>query len=260
MLKVTAQQYISLGRQIYEAETSFILQPEPDEDPDTIRKYGAEHELRLKYHLKAMRDMCKQIDLPVSLALLETRLDDLPQTSREFSMLVDAIWSELKGKLFLFIPSDRARYYDLLPPEAVQLAFPNASGEIVCAGNCIATGLFTASVFHSMRALEIGLQAMATALNVTFSYPLALAEWGKIVGEIEPKINELKAGPRSAEKEANLQFYSEAASQFRHFNNGWRVRAAHARANYGKDQAIKVYDHSVSFFQTLSTRLRESLA
>lgn len=108
-----------------------------------------------------------------------------------------------------------------------------------------------------MRAVELGIRAVATALGVTFTYPIELAEWGKITREIEPRINKLKEGPRSAQKDTELAFYSDALSQFRHFNNGWRIRVSHARESYDESEARKIIDHVRDFFETLAAHLRE---
>jgi len=249
MLEVHAKAYITLGRQIADAELLYSAQAA-----------GLNVDLpstNINFHLSAMLEICEQLGLATSRVLLKRRQSDPPQTGREFALLVDAIWAELEGKLFLFVPPHRAKYYKLILPSIITTKFPAASRELVLAGNGIAAEMYTASVFHSMRAVEIGLQAMARALGVAFSYPIELAEWGKIIGEIEPKIAEIQIQPRSTERDENLKFYSEAASQFRHFNNGWRVRTAHPRETYEESQAIEVFDHALSFFQTLSSRLKE---
>jgi len=255
MLRVYADKYIILGRQLVDGEQT--LQAAELRSLLVTEKESEAALTRMGFHLSAMATLCEELDLATSRTLIEKRLTDPPQSKREFELLVDAIFAELEGKLFLFVPPHRAKYYGLVLQSTVSTAFPRASQEMVEAGNGIATEMFTASVFHSMRAVEIGLQAMAKELGVVFSYPLELAEWGKIVGELEPKINDLKAGPRSTQKDEDLRFYSEAASQFRHFNNGWRIRASHARASFDESQAIRVFDHTLSFFQTLSERLKE---
>jgi hypothetical protein len=72
-------------------------------------------------------------------------------------------------------------------PSIITTNFCSAAAELVAAGNSFASELYTACVFHSMRAAEIGVRAFATALGVTFKFDIEYAEWGKIVGEINPK-------------------------------------------------------------------------
>jgi hypothetical protein len=108
-----------------------------------------------------------------------------------------------------------------------------------------------------MRAAEVGVRAFAVDLGVTFPFLIELAEWGSIVGEIEPKIDAIKKAQRSAKRDEDLKFYSEAASQFRYFNNGWRIRVAHARERYEEDDARKILTHVIDFFETVAKRLKE---
>jgi hypothetical protein len=256
MMRVHALEFFGLGASATKiAETIFYISSTTGKQiVSSLNDFQKEE---VKESIAALTDLCKRIGLPTSLALLDARKNNIPQTRGEWDMLVDAVRAELKTNLFLFVPMHRAKYYEITLQDTVTTAFPDASKELAAAGNCVAVGLYTACVFHSMHAVEIGVQAMAKALNVTFPYPIELAEWGKIIADIEPKINDLKLGPRSTQKDEDLKFYSEAASQFRHFNNGWRIRVAHARATYEEHQAIAVFDHTLSFFQTLADRLKE---
>jgi hypothetical protein len=104
-----------------------------------------------------------------------------------------------------------------------------ASKELVWAGNALACGLYTATVFHSMRAAEIGVRVLGKELGVEFpDKPLELAEWQSILDNCDSKIGAMKQLPRGTEKDDKLNFYSQAAVQFRYFKDAWRVRVAHA--------------------------------
>jgi hypothetical protein len=61
-------------------------------------------------------------------------------------------------------------YHDIIFQSAITNAFPSASKELVASGNSLAAGLFTASVFHSMRAAEIGMRCLGRALDVSFPH------------------------------------------------------------------------------------------
>jgi hypothetical protein len=173
-------------------------------------------------------------------------------------MLTRVFYAEVKEKTLYYIPPHLAKYYHIdLPDEVSILSFPSAASEIIWAGRCLAVGLPTASVFHSMRAAEIGVRALGTALGVTFCFPIELAEWQNILDQIDAKIRNLKNQPRSPQKDSDLEFYSQAAAQFRYFKDGWRIRVAHARATYDEEQATDVVDHVRSFFVTLAGRLSE---
>jgi hypothetical protein len=258
MLEQSAAEYLQLGAHMHLATAMFeTLQKQRQARPTENLVLHDKDKEHLGTLLSSIHQICVDLNLPVSTELISSAQKDLPEGRRELDVLFFAVVTELKKQLFLFVPAHRAKYYGLILQSTITVAFPAASQEIVAACNSLAVGLPTASVFHSMRAVEIGVRAVGIELGVTFSYPIELAEWGKIVGEIEPKLEVLKAGARSAEKDANLKFYSEAAAQFRHFNNGWRIRVSHARENYTEDQARSVIDHVISFFEILAKRLKE---
>ncbi|HEV3042426.1 MAG TPA: hypothetical protein VGY52_00985, partial [Roseiarcus sp.] len=126
MLPSHAQKYINLGRDIENARLTFGfveagLQNSLKDD-DIIRLHG---------HMGHMRDLCRELGLTTSSALLAKRLGDVPKTSREFELLVDTIELELNDRLFLYIPPHRAKYFDVVMPSIVTVAFPRASRELV---------------------------------------------------------------------------------------------------------------------------------
>ena len=76
--------------------------------------------------------------------------------------------AEIKEKHFAFIPPEKAVFFEKadLFAEAVNRAFPGAAPEIKDAGNCLATDLHTAAVFHLIRAAEHGMRALAKHLKI----------------------------------------------------------------------------------------------
>lgn len=126
------------------------------------------------------------------------------------------------------------------------------------AANCLAAGFNTASVFHSMRAAEIGVRTLGTDLKIVLPKPIELSDWQEILNAMVAPIKAIENSPRSTpNREEDLQFYSEAAAQFRFFKSAWRVQVAHARETYEENEAIKVFDHTLNFFLTLAKRLNE---
>jgi hypothetical protein len=254
MLIIDSLDYLGLGIRIADSRWLFMLS---EGNVDGF-KIPDEEIGRLNADIKAMHTFCTNLSLLTSAEVLAERLDDPPRTQREFETLVDMVRAELRGKLFLFVPPHLAKYYDLILPTILTNPFPLASKEIVAAGNCAAAGVYTASVFHSMRAAEIGVRALGNALGVTFpDKPIELAEWQTILEQCQSKIAEMKRLPRGTHKDEELRFYSEAAVQLWYFKDAWRVRVAHARATYEEANALKIFDHTLSFFQTLATRLKE---
>jgi hypothetical protein len=262
MLKVSAKEYIELGNRIEQARVIFHL-TKFHKPTDSGRGLSDREQDDLRKILIQIFDLCTALNLPISGDLISQHFDvdhgHLPETLGEFDILVAATMAELKTRLFFFVPTYVAKYYDLIVPSIITVAFPAASQEIVAAGNALACNLHTASVFHSMRAAEIGVRALGRALGVSFpTHPIELAEWQTILEQTRSKIDAMKALPRGTHKDEELAFYSDAATQLWYFKDAWRVRVAHARANYEMYEAAKVFDHTFSLFQTLATRLKES--
>lgn len=262
MLRVYAHTYIELGQRIQQATALFdgiAIAKERGMLPNASQP-TLDEKMRLHNLLQEMSNLCGQLGLPVAQSLIDHAMVDVPDTSKEFNILVNAVTAELKTKLFVYIPHERHQFVENMRPRMAEFnpEFPRSSEEIATACRSFICGLPTAAVFHAMRACEVGIQVLAKDLGVTFPYPLELAEWGKIVGELEPKINAFKVGPRSTEKDENLKFYSELAAQFRYFNNGWRIRVSHARESYTEDQAREIIDHVISFFAKMNEKLSEN--
>ena len=252
MLRIYAHEYIRLGEKLHDLRVIFL-------DKESGGDISAEDMELIKKQLKELKTISTDLDLPVSAELIGGKLTKLPDSLGEYNLILDAMRAELRTKLFLFIPPHRARYFELVLQSTVTTAFPSASKEIVASGNCLASGFYTASVFHSMRAAEIGVRILGGTLGVSFpDKPIELAEWQNILDQADSKIVKLKELPRGTYKDEELKFYSQAAVQFRYFKDAWRVRVAHARETYEESPAIQVFTHTLEFFDTLATRLKES--
>jgi hypothetical protein len=259
MLKHRADSFLQLGRNIEAAFAAFgSVETMAEIDQKPVGPLEDDERANLTSNLRYLHINCKRMGLKVSSKILEDRIQNLPQSYRELGILVDVVMTELKEELFLFVPSHRAKYFELVLQSTVTTAFPSSSKELVSAGNCLAAGLYTAAVFHSMRAAEIGVRILGGELGVTFpDKPIELAEWQNILDQCDSKIVAMKALPRGTHKDEYLNFNSQAAVQFRYFKDAWRVRVAHARETYDESQAIKVFTHTSEFFDTLSSRLKE---
>jgi hypothetical protein len=255
MIKVDALEYFGLGARSADTRWLFMLSHEGLGGPAALTEQETKE---IEESMRAMNAVCEALSLKTSLDVVKTRLANPPKTRAEFEILVDMVRSELKGKLFLFVPEHRSKYYDLILQSTVTTAFPLASNELVEAGNCLAAGLFTACVFHSMRAAEIGVRVLGTELGVTFpEKPIELAEWQNILDQADSKIVEMRNLKRGPVKDQKLHFFSQAAVQFRYFKDAWRVRVAHARESYDERRAISIFTHTLEFFDFIAAELSE---
>jgi len=253
MLRVFALNYINIGALMTDMSAHFSLRSSEGNSPEE----NAQLDQSFRSDLKSILNECKKLNLSTSVQLIESRLENIPQTEGELTMLADVIFAELRGKLFLFVPPHRASFYEAkIVNDVTATAFPRATQELRAAGNCFACGLHTACVFHCMRGLEGGLASIASEVEVNASFE----NWKTIIDQIGKKIASLRETlPKGSEKQERIQFLSEAAKEFWHFKDGWRNHVAHAHATYTEPQAQAVMGHVVSFFEVLSTKLNERL-
>jgi hypothetical protein len=219
--------------------------------------------------LKIVEGEFRKIGLAISADTTKELLDELEKGTRHnFQWLIDQVMvieklcaKELKGKLFLYIPAERAKFWTKQASpdafgEAVRNAFPSAAFDVHSAAICMATTQSTACVFHLMRALEIGL----TALGKEFGISLEHSTWGPAIEQIQSKVNNMnqdpvwKALPDCKEQQ---RFYSQAASHFAVLKNAWRNYTMHSRGIYTEEQAEQVFGSVKNFMQTLAERLHE---
>lgn len=261
MLKDNAAAFVDLGERLASAQALWGLYAAKSE---SISEYRLNDEGKnlLRQDLDRILKLAIRLNLPLSKKLVERRLnykDSIPETPEEFSVITEVLMDELAGKLFLFVPSERAGHWekdDLLSSDA-KAAFPSAAAELRAAGNAYAAALPTGSVFYSMRAVEHGLRALSADVELVFD----IQQWGTIINQIQAKIEEMRKngipGVDKLSKDARLQFLSEAAKEFAYFKDGWRNYVSHAKAPYTEHQAITVLNHVADFIERISARLRE---
>lgn len=163
-----------------------------------------------------------------------------------------ALIAEVRGYTFLCLSAQEKQKWeqggDLFGPEALA-AFPDAKRDMAAAVRCIAINEWTACVFHSMRVLEHGLRPMAIRFNV----PFAADSWHKVIKGIEDGITDLRNKQGLTEQDRKeITYYSDAASQLRHFKDAWRNHVSHAREHYDDRDAYKVLAHVAEFMQHLA--------
>lgn len=163
--------------------------------------------------------------------------------------------SEMSSPYFLMIPAEKRWLYEQRQPpfgQAVADRFPDASYDVAAAARCAALDESTAEVFHLMRVLEHGLRWLSNRVGVVMDSGIEFENWKNIIDMIEKQIRAMESQPKSPEKSETLQFYSQAASQFRYFKDAWRNHVSHARAQYDPRQAREVYNHVGPFMQDLA--------
>jgi hypothetical protein len=223
--------------------------------------------------LDALQPTCIKLNLRVSLSYLrDLKGADGYKTDDEFLLkeansLADTISRELGTKHVLAIPDEasielfqNSRPFDSDDGNVrVNERFPSAITDIQEAANCLALGRSTACVCHLMRVLEFGLAALAAEPMI--KVPLAThLEWKDIINTIEGKIKKLQTGgttPLPEDWRERKAFYSDLATQFRHFKDAWRNNVMHAHDFYDDTKAQIIFMSVREFMRLLATRLSE---
>ncbi len=199
----------------------------------------------------------------------------------ELHTLFDHLFPELRERQFAFVDSAKTVYVEELlgkPPTDLEIIsrnrkpkkasamwlriwklFPSAKYDCEEAVYCYALDRNTACVFHSMRAVEIGLRGLARRMNVKLpkGKRLEWAEWQTVLHEMSRAtevIANTKAGPK---RDALLEVYRGALGQFYGFKDEFRNQVMHVRKHYDDKQASRALDRTRDFMYTLSKQTDE---
>lgn len=177
------------------------------------------------------------------------------RTCHHIETIYSTLKAELRTTLFKVIPKERAKYNDsewLKGPD-LQTKFPIAFKELERGGICYSLGQPTASVFHSMRALESGLSALAKP----FAISTALDNWQTIIEQIEKAVRNLGTQQKSQQKSDDESFYGAATSHLYFVKNAWRNHVSHRLESYSDDDALRILLRTQEFVGSLCERLQE---
>ena len=192
----------------------------------------------------------------------------------------ESLVNVLEHRYFLYMPESDAAYYEQDDLFGIKDKFPKANDEIKEAGNCYATGSYTACVFHLMRAVEIGAKVMVAAMKAekhigvyvpvrgvkTFKKkPVELCDWQTLIGGLRTALNQLEKGAAiNSDKKEKHAYYSEAVVVFGHFKDAWRNPPLHGREIapdrkfYLVGEATDIMNSTRHFMRHLSKRCAES--
>jgi hypothetical protein len=215
------------------------------------------------------------IGFPRTRRFLQTIVDlsdknQLAPLGNMWQQLQDLRWGlrlDLQANKFLSIPSSAHKYYKnrhLFGPQ-VFTHFETTRDDVASAGNCYATGNYTASVFHCMRVLEKGLQAFGHYLNDSFNTGINFktiveeTNWANVIDDIENAVTKkhrrVKLNPRPTTDD--LKFCLGAVAEFEYFRSAWRNHIARSQVHYRKSEALSLITHVGAFMRMISTKLSD---
>jgi len=208
--------------------------------------------------MKLVPDMertCQALGMAMTLASLE-RFKDIMSKDEPAIEAVDKrlrdlmlrMGDEVKEELFLHVPKVMAQHYNqpLRDWEDAIARLPKAEMDVREAEQCFALSRPTASVFHLMRIMEIGVQEFGSKLGV--SLPME-KNWQNILDEINKAI---KALPQTTlvEKRTRDDYAGVAAHLF-NVKTAWRNNVMHPKSSYSMDETADLINHVKSFMKYL---------
>lgn len=241
-----------------------------------IQRHAAEHGISGNESdgLSWMTDieqMCARYEIDVSGCAY--RIREKIVTPNVVTTTLDALLLELRHRIsdelrlrsFLFMPTEDAKCYeqDELFGSEVAHKFRQADAEIAAAGNCYATGNYTACVFHLMRVVEIGARFAVKELDASkylvnnkgVKVPVELCDWHTLIQAMEKGLTDLSSGSGTNRyKKRKFEHFNHAVAAFRNFKDAWRNHVSHTREMYQAGKAKDIMDNTRQFMQHLATR------
>jgi hypothetical protein len=256
MQSFDAAEFTKIVRALTQAHE--VLSGMPDKEPIPM-----EHREVVSGFFKTLETECLKLGLDMSaktaeraatkLSKADSRACDYAAFAGEF---VTRLEDEMQSRVFFCIEPRKQEFLGdrNLFGDTVAKAFPSARNDIKASGRCLALDQWTASVFHCMRVLEIGLTVLARKMRV----PSDQTNWQVIIDNIENRIKVVEKKATKRQRKTSLKFYSGAATQFRYFKDAWRNHVAHVRDTYDEEDAERIFRSVRDFMVHLATQLKES--
>jgi hypothetical protein len=136
--------------------------------------------------------------------------------------------------------------------------YPSAGFDIEEAGKCLALQRPTATVFHTMRVLEIGLHSVSKCLSIPDPVTGAGRNWGAMLQKIKNEM-ERRSSPRTPgwTNPTDKDFFAEIYASLDAVRNVWRNATMHVEKKYTVEEAEHIWYSVSGFMRKLSSRCDE---
>jgi len=215
----------------------------------------------------------KDVVLPEATALelhnTPQKINEVLQTLRTYATpsarrtFLEELETEIRLDLvtvkFVHIPERNLTYLerDIQPPKKekwfgkeVINKFPGAYYDILEARNCMATGCWTACVFHLMRVVERALRVLSDSLDIDDITEDWERSWTNILKNIYAEKN-------SAIWLAEKDFYENMYAHFQSVKNPWRNATMHVTRDYDEAGAQEIFHAVSTLMRHLATKIGE---
>ncbi len=182
------------------------------------------------------------------------------ETAVMLQTFVERLIDECRSITFIALSAKERHYY--APTEAlfgneVHNKFPKEGAfEIDEAAKCLGLARPTASVFHLMRTMEVGIKALSRCLNIPDPIKPAERNWGKMLGNIKSEL--AQRWPNSADRgHGDGQFFESLYGLLEGVKNPWRNATMHVENKYTDDEAEHILFAVRAFMRKLASRCDE---
>jgi hypothetical protein len=176
----------------------------------------------------------------------------------EVNQFARRVKDEMETRRYLSLSDSEGRFFEPDAPlfgDEVRAKFQNAAFEIDEAGKCFAVGRYTASVFHLMRVMEVGIEGARRCLSIPDPVKPAQRNWGAILRAVKDELDTRKgAGWRSPGDQA---FFDDVYVSLDAVRNVWRNATMHVENKYTEEEAEHIFGAVRGFMRKLAGRLDE---
>ncbi len=199
------------------------------------------------------RKLVEQVEMNCTFAMLQRIIDEINSRIKDELQLVQMfVLGQDKEKYF----SEGAQNFGL----PVATKFPAAAYEIDEAGKCFALNRGTATVFHLMRAMEVGIGAVRRCLSIADPTKVADRNWGHILKSIKDDLD-AHAGSTPTKTWAiagDKDFFDSAYASLDAVRVAWRNPTMHVENKYTDDEAEHIFVAVKGFMMKLASRCDEN--
>lgn len=200
----------------------------------------------------AARRMASRLAEPddiVKMAEIANCISDVQSRLRDECQLISFVVLNRNQKSLMGPANSLAGDWD------INRIFPDAARELEEACKCLALQRPTASVFHAMRMLEVGIRNLTAVLGIPDPIKPVERNWGVILKTIKDKIDEkfpAKDRMPGSEGAAIERLYASLDA----VKNPWRNGTMHVESFYTDSEALHIL-RCVTFFMQLLASLSE---
>jgi hypothetical protein len=193
-------------------------------------------------------------------ALLSRYKPTYDDVLRAFTDIDKRLKDELGRIVFLSLTAEDKKYFEPKSPlfgqDFAEKYKTDGLFEVDEAAKCRALGRPTASVFHLMRVMEVGIRAVARCLDIPDPIKPAERNWGVILRTIKEGIE--RKWPNAADRmRGDGALFEDIHASLDAVKNPWRNPTMHVEKKYTDDEAEHIFVAVKGFMMKLASRMDE---